>query len=165
MGRRKYADIEVRGAVYPTARAAAQALGVDVKSVARACRSGRLDTLGLGRGRGHRMPVRIAGRDFAGLGEAAAHFGCTPSAISKAISDGDPDRVARKSRGGGTLSRPVVLGGVRFPSMAAASRALGFSSGYVAKVMGSGSARRRERLLAAAMRLRARMDADARRAA
>lgn len=164
MGRRVWQDFVVRGVTYATVRACADDLGVTQKTVRRALREGRAATLGLGAGKGHAMPVRIAGRDFPSLQAAAAHFGCTASAISKAVDDGDPDRIARSRKGRyhGGLNRPFTMGGLSFSSMRAASLAIGRSDGYVAQVLAKPTRRRVECLRGEFMRLAAQREAAAR---
>lgn len=155
-----YRDIEVRGVSYATVAECAKKLRVSEWNVRRAIRSNRLETLGLGAVHVGRvtgvMPVRIGGMDFPSQAAAAKHFGCDPSTISKAIDDGDPDRVLRGRSQNRNHVRPVVLGGIAFPSMAAASRALGCSNGYVSQVLSSGSRRRHERMIGLVMAYAAR---------
>lgn len=154
---RQYRDIVVRGVSYPSVRACAEALGVSAWTVYAALRRGAGD--GIGRGRGHRtrMPVRVRGVVYTDADAAAKALGVSTSAVTLALARGSIDRVglprrAREDRSVyASRSRPVVIGGARFPSMAAASRALGFHDGYVSGVLGRGSARQRERLVGAAM--------------
>lgn len=152
MGARKYRDIEVRGVVYPTAQAAAAALGVREITVHKALQSGRLDTLGTGAAHPTPMRVRIAGRVFPDARAAAAHFGVTVGAVRNAILEGDPDRIARKRRGRrGVNAKPVTIGPVTFPSMRAADEALGYSHGIVSRILRRGGPRAREALVGRAM--------------
>lgn len=151
MGNRIYQDIEIRGVVYPDADAAAAAFGVTADAVRMACRRGTQHRIGTGAVGVEPMRVRIAGRDFETAKAAAAHFGVHTSAVYAAIRDGDPDRVARPAVYNPWKSRRFSIGGLTFPSMSAASRALGFTDEYIAQVMRRGSERGRERILAAAM--------------
>lgn len=166
MGRRKHTDIVVRGVVYADVGAAAEGEGVTKDAVWRAIAAKRLDKLGTRKKklRVDAMPVRIRDRTFPSVAAAAKHFGVGRSAIYQALARGRIDRVGLR-REGGAGSIPVVIGGLRFASMAQASRELGFSAGYVSNTLAGGSKEARQRLIGAAMALRARRDAPAVRAA
>ncbi len=71
--------IRVRGQVFPSQRAAAQAFGVSDQTVSKAVEDGRLEGLGLGR----RVTVTIDGRTFTSGAAAAAHHGVTYTTIWK----------------------------------------------------------------------------------
>lgn len=146
----------VRGVTYPTVRACAEALGVSVGTVNEAVRRGAADGIGLGRGRRPRMPVRVRGVVYEDMTAAAAALGVCEGTVRRAINMGAVDQLGlpgrkRRRHGPPKNSRPVVIGGARFPSMSAASRALGFSESYVSSVLRRGSDRQRERLIGAAM--------------
>lgn len=150
--------VVIRGVRYGDCSEAARALGVTPKAVANARRAGTLDRVGLGVRGKVPMRVRIAGRVFESAHDAAAHYGVTPFAVWQAIHQGDPDRIARGRRRTGTRCKPIVLGGVAFPSQQAASLALGFGRCYVSHVLASGCASRMDRVVAAAMAYAARRD-------
>lgn len=152
MGARIYQNIEIRGVVYPDIKAAATALGVHPNTVRVAYRTGALHRVGTGCFGPKPMRVQIAGKIYDDVRSAAAHLGVKPSAIYSAISDGDPDRVARPAAYSPWKSKPFSIGALTFPSMRAASRALGFENEeYIAQVVRRGSCKGRERILAAAM--------------
>lgn len=151
----KYVDLEIRGAIYANAQAAAERFGVDAQTVRKAARAGTLHRVGLGRCGKEPMRVRVGDRTFENAREAAAELGCTPSAVWGAVWHGDPDRLLRPRGRPGANAQTVEIGPLSFPSMAAASRALGFSHGYVSLAFRRGSRGMQERLLAAAMRLEA----------
>ncbi|MEC7763369.1 MAG: hypothetical protein VX874_15815 [Pseudomonadota bacterium] len=158
MGRRKYADIVIRGESFPDANAAAKAHKVTPDAVRLAARTGKLDLVGLGYPRIDPTPVLIAGRTFASAADAARAFGKTAHAVWKAINEGDPDRIARKPRHARIRAKPVTLGPLSFPSMREASLQLGFSEGYVSQALRRGSPHARQTILAAAMRLAAQQE-------
>lgn len=152
MGRSRYHDIEIRGVTYPSFAAAGRAHGVHANTVRAAYHKGTLHRVGSGRVGPEPMRVQIAGRVFDDVNVAAAHFGVQPMTVYAAISDGDPDRIARAQTYNPWKARSFTIGKLTFPSMRAASRALGFSDEeYIAKALKRGSKRGRERILAAAM--------------
>ncbi len=151
MGVRKYRDIRVRGVVYPDVESAAAALNVGPETVRYAIRAGTLHRLGTGRVGPEPMPVRISGRNFKSVAAAAAHFDVGVWVIYRALETGDPDRFLRPRRCNPWKSKPFTIGDLSFPSMRAASRALGFSPNYISVVCSRGSKRGYERILAAAM--------------
>ena len=156
MGKRKYRDIEIRGVVYEHARAAADALGVKPATVLTAIKKGTLHRVGTGRVGPEPMRVLIKGREFESVVAAAKHYKCDPYTVWAAISDGDPDRIARPQRYNPWKSKPVTIGALRFPSYREASRALGFSNPeYVRVAFKRKSATGMRRIMAAAMRLEA----------
>ena len=107
------------------------------------------------------MRVRIDGREFANVNEAARFYGKAPGTIYSAIHDGDPDRVARVPRWNPARSQPVTIGPLTFSSMAEASRALGFKNReFVSKALKHRSKRGMQRILAAAMKLAAKREAQ-----
>jgi len=164
MGKRVWVDLVIRGVSYPTAQAAAAALGVTQEAVMVAARKGALERCGLGLVGRAPLPVRIRGRVFPSARAAAQHFQVQVSTIFSAIADGREDRVGLAPTVAANRSQPVVLGGMAFRSKAEASRRLGFQHEYVARAMLRRSERAMVRILAAAMRLRAAQDCAARRA-
>lgn len=165
MGKRLHQNITIRGKVYPTAQAAAAALGVVSDTIHRAIREGRLDLVGLQRPESTRqgLPVRIRGRVYANAAAAAAVLKLTPNAVLRAVREGREDRVGLRQRGR-PAGCPVVIGPHRFPSMRAASLALGFERSYVWWAFRK-SATARARVLAAAMALDAKASRSAMRVA
>lgn len=144
--------VTIRGKTYPSFSAASGALGVHPNTVRAAYRNGTLHRVGTGRVGPEPMRVHIAGQDFEDVYEAAAHFGVQPATVYSAISDGDPDRIARPAVYNPWKSKPFSIGDLTFPSMRAASRALGFKNEeFVSNAIKNGSRRGRERILAAAM--------------
>ncbi|TDE34143.1 hypothetical protein [Antarcticimicrobium sediminis] len=160
MGQPVYVNLVVRGTVYADVAAAAQGEGVTPGAVRRAIAAGRLDRLGARkrRLRYDAMPVRIRGQTFTNAQAAADHFGVTTGAIYQALSRGKMDRVGLAPERGQARALPVVIGGMRFRSMAVASRALGFGSSYVSQAYTRNSTFAKQRILAAAMRLREQQD-------
>lgn len=153
MGARKYRDIEVRGVVYPTAQAAAAALGVREITVLRAARLGRLDTLGLGAAGLQSMPVRIRGVVYPSAAAAASALGVGVSAVRQALARGREDRVGlprhRKLPPNSAPGKAVSIGGFEFVSQVAADAALGLPRGTTSRVRRGVASR--ERWLRAAM--------------
>ncbi|MDN5789035.1 hypothetical protein [Pseudorhodobacter sp.] len=157
MAHPKYRDIEVRGTVYPTVNAAARALRVQPQTVMKAIRAGRLAAVGTGASHPEPLPVRIRGRDFPHAKAAAAHFGLRPNTIHAAIARGAEHRVGLPRDCPANMSKAVQLGPLRFTSMAAADRALGFPYGSVSMALRRGGGRM-HRIIRAAMELAARRD-------
>ena len=155
MGRRLYRDITVRGVTYATVQDAARALGVQDQTVRKAIVAGTLDLLGTGASHPRPLPVRIRGVTYASAKAAAQALGVTQGAIHQALACGAPDRVGLPPVPRNPMAREFVIAGMRWPSLAAASRALGFSPGYISKVLRRGCPHGRERIIAAAMALRA----------
>jgi|GEM_PF-2498900 len=146
-------SVEIRGVTYANFSAAARAHGVHPNTVRAAYRNGSLHRVGTGRVGPEPMRVLIAGQVFDDVHAAAAHFRVQPMTVYAAIADGDPDRIARPAVYNPWKSQPFTIGSLTFPSMRAASRALGFKSEeYIAKVVKCGSKKGREKILAAAMR-------------
>lgn len=162
MGQRKHRNIVIRGITYPTAQHAARALGVSDTTVMLAVRRGKLDTCGTGASHPKPMPVHVGGRDFPTARAAAEHFGVTPGAIYKAIDDGEPERIGQPQEYNGHRSRAFSIGGQTWPSMSAASRALGFGHGYIAQAIRKNRHSSMQKVLSAAMRLNAQRENAAR---
>lgn len=151
-------DIEIRGVVYPNLPAAAKACGVTDAAVRSAMRNGTLHRVGLRKPGREPLPVRINGREYKSAAAAAKHLKCTKAAIYQAVSCGREDRVAIRKTYNGGPSKPIKLGTLSFSSHAAASRALGFKSGFLSRALSRGSKRGWQRILAAAMTEAARRD-------
>lgn len=148
--KKKYQNLEIRGMYYRDADEAAAALGVQAQAIRSAARRGTLHRVGLGEKGKEPMRVCIRGEVFPDARSAAKRFGVTVDAVWTAIWLGNPDRVGRKRNAAG---KPVNLWGLEFPTMADASRALGFSSGYVSLAMRRKSRAMMERIAGEAMRV------------
>lgn len=146
-----YRDIKIRGVTYPDVASAAKALGVGHNTVLKALHKVRLDGVGLGAKGIPAMPVRIRGRDFPSAEKAAKHFGVGRSAIYRALAAGDPDRVGRKPMAPKHCSKPFSVGGMRWPSLRAASIDLGFAPEFISKVYRYNRRSAKQCILAAAM--------------
>lgn len=165
MGKRLYRDIEIRGTVYPTAKAAAEALGVTVRTVQIAAKRGTLHRVGLGRKGAEPMPVEVRGVVYPNAKVAARRLGLTAHAVYQAIAAGRPHECGLRLRHNSTASRPVTIGNLTFSSMEQAGRELGFGHGYVSQVMRRRSKIGHERLVGAAMREAARRAENTRKGA
>ncbi|EEE36424.1 hypothetical protein RKLH11_257 [Rhodobacteraceae bacterium KLH11] len=152
MGKRLYRDIDIKGVTYPTVNDAAAHFGVQAETIRAAIRNGRIDTIGSGYR--HRFPMRICirGQVFPSAKAAAKHFNVTVGAIRQALSKDRLDAVGLPRKYNGAGAKPVTIGRLEFPSMAAASRMLGFSSGYISKATRRRSLSAMQRILGAAMR-------------
>lgn len=153
-----YRDIEIRGAVYPTIKAAALAHGVRHNTVLKAFHAGRLDKVGLGTVGFEGLPVRIRDSVYKDAKTAAAAFGVTKAAIYKALNEGNIDSVGGDLRGGANAI-PFEIGGLRWPSRRAASINLGFRPGYVQAAFQYGRKAAHQCILGAAMALAAQRSA------
>lgn len=165
MGKRVHRDLVIRGVTYPTAQAAARALALSQETVMLAVRLGRLDRLGVGRGRRDPCPVRVRGKLYPSAKAAAGALSLKVSTIRRALSEGREENVGLPHAHLPGNARSVVIGGLRFASMAEASRSLGFACDYVSHVLRRGRPVAQERLIAAAMALQARREREAIRAA
>lgn len=139
-GRRKYADIQIRGSVYPSVAAAARALRISEGLVYKALKSGTLDRIGCIKPcGGHRpMPIAIRGQTFVNARAAAKHFGVGVAAIYQALHDGNVDRISRPRCDQPVNSRPITVCQRTWPSFAALSRALGRGETYVSVALRRG---------------------------
>jgi hypothetical protein len=80
------------------------------------------------------MLIKIRGVTYPSVKAAAAAHNLTPEAIYSGLNRGDMDTVGT----GKNSPKPITLGGVRFPSISVASRALGFPRKYLGNVLKSG---------------------------
>lgn len=155
--------VVIRGVTYPSGAAAARANGVTPEAVYAARRAGTLHRVGCGRPGAEAMPVALAGKVYASAEAASKALNIKLTTIYAAIADGDPDRVLRANRYNSWRSRPFSIGGLTYPSMRQASRALGFANDeFISRAIKRGSKRGWQRILAAAMREEARRAASAR---
>lgn len=103
------------------------------------------------------LPVKIRGQVFPTAKAAAAHFKVNISTVYHAIADGRADTIGLgrgnypKDRRKSASAREIKIGGKTYPSMAAASKALGFHPQYIRHVMRVGKDQARARVLRAAM--------------
>jgi len=79
------------------------------------------------------MIVEIRGQRFPTVRAAAEAMNVTEEAVYSALARGRMDMVGL----GTTKKRPVTIEGVHFPTMAAAARALGFSSSHFKRIIDS----------------------------
>lgn len=112
------------------------------------------------------MRVTIRGTTYQSVPEAAAALGVAPATIYSAVTRGRTDSIGlgkgnRTPRRGGRPPKPVKIGSVLFPSMAEASRALGFERRYVQRVMTAGKTAARQSLIRAAMTYVAQLEQNA----
>lgn len=84
-------------------------------------------------------PVTIRGVTYASTNEAAAALGVSYSAVTEAKRRGKLDHVGL---GSSTLSKPVRIGNISFPSRKAASDALGAGKAYVSEVFNNPTEKR-----------------------
>ena len=109
------------------------------------------------------MRVTIRGTTYESVSEAAQALGMSRSYIYKAVDEGRQDLIGI---GSGRWRKPgdkfegnkIVLHGVEFPSMKAASLALGFNEHYVRSVFRRGSPKATERVKFAVMRYISKME-------
>jgi len=110
------------------------------------------------------MRVQIRGKTYESVPEAAQRLGVHKNHIYKTLLYGNPDTIGfgkgHKPPGnpnyGGARSRPITLAGHTFPSIAAASRALGWKPKRLEQVLRIKGARQMENLYAALLALAAR---------
>lgn len=89
-------SIEIRGVVYPSAKHAAKALGVRPITVYAALNRGRLDTVGIGQGKGSKRPLsgrkpkplKIGNVEFESQIEADRQLGYSAGAVSNILRKG-----------------------------------------------------------------------------
>lgn len=155
MGATKHRNLEIRGVVYPTARAAAEAHGVTHSAILAAIRNGTLHRVGTGRTGVEPMPIRIRGEVFENAHLAAQRFGVRATAIYQAISQNRLDRIGLPLTFNGCGSKPFSVGNLNFASMAQASVALGFGRDYISQATRRKSKHAAARILAAAMKYEA----------
>jgi hypothetical protein len=94
------------------------------------------------------MIVEIRGQRFPTVRAAAEAMNVTEEAVYSALARGRMDMVGL----GTTKKRPVTIEGVHFPTMAAAARALGFSSSHFKRIIDSTNLATISRIKAAAIR-------------
>lgn len=116
------------------------------------------------------MSVTVRGVIYANVNEAAKALGVRPVTIYSALSRGRVDNVGlgpgkrpRENRKGGNPI-PITIGGITYPTRAAASRALGLSAGYVTDTVNRKNDRAKQNLLARAMAITAKAENESLRA-
>ena len=91
--------VDVRGVIYPSVKAASEALGVSIEAVYSALSRGSMDKLGLGNTR--KKAVEIEGLHFSSMCEARLALGFSRSYLRTALTSGSErvkDRVYRAAR-------------------------------------------------------------------
>ena len=89
--------VEVRGVIYPSVKACAEALGVSTGSVYRALSSGKVKTLGIGKGNvstSHKVlvkkkPLIVAGYPFPSIAALALTIGRCPRGVRRSLYRGE----------------------------------------------------------------------------
>lgn len=124
----KPSPVTIQGVTYPSARAAAAALGVSPKTIYGAIYRGREGRIGVGVGAP--MPVTIRGVAYPSARHAAEALGVTVHAVYSGLCKGYIDRVglgtdyaSRKVKGG--RPRAVIVAGRSFQTIAELARFLG----------------------------------------
>lgn len=117
------------------------------------------------------MRVTVRGVTYGSAKEAAKALGVAKSTVYSALCRGNPDSLglrrgtrppeSRKSGRG----KEITIGGITFPSISAASEALGFRKKYLAVALVKGRSVTKGRIAAAAMRWTAKQEMAAMRAA
>ncbi|GLQ26119.1 hypothetical protein [Sulfitobacter pacificus] len=152
----KHQNLEIRGVTYADVSDAAMCLGVSKSAVYFGLRKGCLDRVGLRTTGVAPYPVRIGCTRYESVADAAKALRMPKARIYSAVIAGDPDRLVRPKRYNPWKSIPFTVGSQTWPSMSAASLALGFKNrDYIAKVVKRGSKRGWERILSAAMQAEA----------
>jgi hypothetical protein len=100
------------------------------------------------------MLIKIRGATYPSVKTAAEAEGVTANAIYSALNRGNIDTVGM----GKSQPQPVELDGIAFPSIRAASLALGFSRTYLGKVLSKGGDKSYAKLLAALTAYREKME-------
>lgn len=100
---RQVMQVEVRGVVYPTVRAAAEAFGIGTNTIYQLLEKGRADMIGMGRARpnngGYRCkPFTIAGVTYRSQQDASVAIGRNKDYVSWAIRKGSEDAVKQMHR-------------------------------------------------------------------
>lgn len=149
----------VRGVLYDSAEAVAEAFGISTKTVYGAIAKGREDRIGLGTGTA--FPITIRGVTYPSTIAAAKALGVARSTISCALARGRLDRVGLgvdyKTRKSGGHKRPIEIMGMKFASRAELARAIGRRPCSVRASLVNGGASF-ENIVRALMELQARKD-------
>ena len=124
--------IEIDGVLYPSQRAAAQALGVSQSWVSLCLRRGRKP-----KPRRPPTPVIIQNRKYDSVPEAARALGYSAVHIYAARKAGKLDRLG-DSPSSYRDGPPVTIRGVRYPSRAVAAETLGIKRSTLAKRISDG---------------------------
>jgi len=103
------------------------------------------------------MIVEIRGQRFPTVRAAAEAMNVTEEAVYSALARGRMDMVGL----GTTKKRPVTIEGVHFPTMAAAARALGYSSSHFKRIIDSPHSKTIERLKEKAQEYKTKLAEDA----
>lgn len=164
--------LEVRGMRFESIAACAAHFGVSKNHVRLFMNRGRLDRLGIRKPGGGRRPdpegrmrVVVRGQEYRDVYECAAALGVKVGTVYAALSEGRMDGLglgAGPKPGTPNLARshPIEIGPFKFPSMRAASIALGFSPTYVERARKGEKYYHWERVMAAALRLAAEKESE-----
>jgi hypothetical protein len=131
--------ITIRGVDYASVKEAAKAMKVSGSTIYFARANGTLETVGLGLG--NTMPVKIRGKTYPSVKAAAKALKVASCTLSIAISRNRLDTVGigpgrgKRPSGGKTKSNPITILGVIYPSLFAASAAMGRCRGWVQMVI------------------------------
>ena len=104
-----------------------------------------------------KMTVSIRGTTYPNAAAAAEAVGVSVATVYSAVIRGTTDTVGLGHNGpnrgkGGLPPKPLTIGHISFPSMRAASIALGMSAPYISMVLCRGKERAKANLLARAMK-------------
>lgn len=161
--------VSIRGITYPDEQAAADAFGLNRRTVVNAIRKGRQDFIGIPAHKTRKrtgqepMKVRVAGKEYTDAKAAAAAHGVKVKTIYSALCRGGEEYVGlgqkrphRKRRPDQkTCAKPVQIGSLSFRSIKAASAFLGCSRTTLKKHLTEGNT---EWLAARAMAAQARAE-------
>lgn len=142
MGAQKHRNIVIRGVIYPDAKTAAEAFGLNSDTVRLMVRTGRADRIGTGQPGHTPAPVTIRGVTYASAKAAAAALGCPVGTIMAARCKGTLDKVAKQplrritrddleplwSRADITIDRMAEVLGVTRQAVSCKAKALGLPS-------------------------------------
>lgn len=109
------------------------------------------------------MRVEVRGKVYKDVPTAARALKVKKDSVYCSIVRGTTDTLGRgrgnrTNRRGGRPAKEFKIGSTLFPSMSAASRALGFNSRYIQLVLSKGKKRARENLYAAMLKYQAEHD-------
>jgi len=109
------------------------------------------------------MRVEVRGKVYQDVPTAARYLKVKEISVYASVIRGTTDTLGlgrgnRTNRRGGRPAKEFKVGTTIFPSMSAASRALGFNSNYIQLVLAKGKKRSRENLYAAMLKYQAEQD-------
>lgn len=142
---------------------AARKLGINPKTVTGLARRYGI-TFASGQQQKHVMPVTVRGVTYANAHECAKALGVHPGTVYAAVCRnrletlGTGRGVGKKHPHSGGRVKPCTIGGFSFPSLSAASLALGFKRKYLGEALRRNRDSAKQKVLAAAMQLRAKAE-------